>query len=340
MKKFGLLKVLSMALVGLLSLACLFGCNNPNSGNKTPSKGLRYEVNADGETCTITGIGTCTDAYLVIPSEIDGYTVTKIGLNAFRDNLGIKSVTLGDKLEEIGPMAFQDCTALTSFTISDSVTKILDFAFMGCTSLTSIEIPRSVTTLGAEVFGACTSLTEIKVDSQNPNYCSVNGNLYNKDITEIIAYASGKSDKSFTVPATVKVIGNGAFRNSQNLESVQLPSNLEAISQHAFSGCENLNTLNIPESVKRIEYGVFRDCSSLKIVLHAGLTFISENVIMSVNRVYYHGNIDDFTAVLGDSTGRDLAIVLQRTFYYSEVEPTDERNYWHYDNNGNVVEWQ
>ena len=44
--------------------------------SKAPSEGLAYEVNSDGETCKVIGIGTCTDTDLVIPSVMDGYTVT------------------------------------------------------------------------------------------------------------------------------------------------------------------------------------------------------------------------------------------------------------------------
>ena len=44
---------------------------------------LSYSVNADGETCTITGIGGYKSSTLIIPESIDGYTVTIIGADAF-----------------------------------------------------------------------------------------------------------------------------------------------------------------------------------------------------------------------------------------------------------------
>ena len=42
------------------------------------SVGLAYVINEDGETCTITGIGECTDTDIVVPIEIDGLKVTAI----------------------------------------------------------------------------------------------------------------------------------------------------------------------------------------------------------------------------------------------------------------------
>ena len=43
------------------------------------SIGLAYEVNSDGATCTITGIGTYADINIQIPATINGYKVTSIG---------------------------------------------------------------------------------------------------------------------------------------------------------------------------------------------------------------------------------------------------------------------
>ena len=39
------------------------------------SPGLEYTVNSDGKTCTVTGIGTCTDTEIFIGAYIDGYQV-------------------------------------------------------------------------------------------------------------------------------------------------------------------------------------------------------------------------------------------------------------------------
>jgi len=47
----------------------------------TPSSvGLKYAVNPDGETCTIRGIGTCTDTKIIIGQTIDGYRASFVGV--------------------------------------------------------------------------------------------------------------------------------------------------------------------------------------------------------------------------------------------------------------------
>lgn len=81
----------------------------------TGSSGLAYTVNSDEKSCTITGIGTCRESNIIIPSEIDGYIVTSIDTKAF-----------------------MNCTLLTSVTIRKGVTSIEISAFDRCTSLTDI----------------------------------------------------------------------------------------------------------------------------------------------------------------------------------------------------------
>ena len=57
----------------------------------TCSAGLAYEVNPDGKTCTITGIGSCKETDIVIGDYIDDYEVNYIGNEAFIGNRSIVS---------------------------------------------------------------------------------------------------------------------------------------------------------------------------------------------------------------------------------------------------------
>lgn len=61
------------------------------------------------------------DRKVVIPSTLNGKTVTKIGSFAFSDNVRIKSVTIPDTVTYIDGFAFSDCTKLANITIPDSV---------------------------------------------------------------------------------------------------------------------------------------------------------------------------------------------------------------------------
>lgn len=68
---------------------------------------------------------------------------------------------VGDEVTAIGENAFRNCIGLTSITIPESVTLIGENAFYGCTGLTSITIPESVTAIGENVFFGCTNLKMI-----------------------------------------------------------------------------------------------------------------------------------------------------------------------------------
>ena len=65
---------------------------------KAPVYNSTIEVNEDGETCAIMGMGQCADTHLVIPSEIDGYTVTEISRFASFDETVTDITILPDTL--------------------------------------------------------------------------------------------------------------------------------------------------------------------------------------------------------------------------------------------------
>lgn len=97
-----------------------------------PKSDFTYKVE-DG-SAIITGY-TGSDSAIVIPSSIDGHTVTKIGDDAFK-TLKITSVSIPTTVTVIGWFAFADCNSLTAIVVPDSVKTIGYEAFSGCKSLT------------------------------------------------------------------------------------------------------------------------------------------------------------------------------------------------------------
>ena len=100
---------------------------------------------------------------LVIPSELNGVKITKIG-GGFADKvdclgLKLKSVVIPNSITEIGNSAFSG-NQLTSVTIPNSVTEIGNSAFSG-NQLTSVTIPNSVTSIGGNAFAYNNNLTKI-----------------------------------------------------------------------------------------------------------------------------------------------------------------------------------
>ena len=128
--------------------------------------------------------------------------------------------------------------------------------------LVGITIPDSVTYIGANAFRYCYNLTEINVDSDNRNYSSTDGVLYNKDKTILIMYPAGKTG-DFTIPNGVSTIGSDAFYGCDNLTGVIIPNGVTRIGNYAFYDCWNLTSVIIPNSVTSIGDGAFSWCDNL-----------------------------------------------------------------------------
>ena len=104
------------------------------------------------------------------------------------------------------------------------------------------------------------------VAPNNSNYSSVDGVLFNKDITELIRYPAGNTSASYSIPDSVTSIRDNAFRFSRSLKSVTfgVDSQLQSIGADAFDSCSGLESINIPNSVTSIGEQAFYYCSSLE----------------------------------------------------------------------------
>lgn len=243
------------------------------------SAGLKYEVNEDGTTCDIVGMGTCTDKDIHIPPEIDGYIVTGIRAKAAFSGMGSN--------EYIPPF---NRSETTSVIIPNSVTNISKAAFFCCASLTRITIPDSVTNIGEWAFAGCESVSSIIVEKGNPVYHS-EGNCLIETATKTLIVGCYNS----VIPddGSVTSIGFRAFAGCKNLKTLTIPDSITSIGYEAFSGYCGLTSITIPNSVTSIGEWAFAFCESLTSITYNGTkaewkaitkgrgwdTFISDYVI-------------------------------------------------------------
>ncbi len=131
------------------------------STEQTPSApasiGLAYAPHSGKNTCTIVGIGVCTDTDVTIPEAIDGLTVVAIERLAFADCSQITGIHIPKTVERIGVEAFYGCTSLSEITIPSATTAIGANAFSGCAALTSAVFE---TNKGWHVAGDALDLTD------------------------------------------------------------------------------------------------------------------------------------------------------------------------------------
>lgn len=182
-----------------------------------------------------------------------------------------------DDTTVIAKEAFCDCVGLTSVELSNNVTGICESAFYGCEGLKSVTLGDAVEKIADDAFENCTGLTDITVSQNNKSYNSADGNLYNKDKTELILYALGKKESSFEIPDGVLSIRHNAFYRCGCLTSVKIPSSVKSIGNSAFDNCIGLTSVTIPDSVTSIGEWAFNSCRNLKSVkIGNGVTSIGE----------------------------------------------------------------
>ena len=80
--------------------------------------GLSFTTNGDG-TCRLSGLGTCTDACVIIPeTSPEGDLVTEIDAEAFMGKSGIAAIQIPSTVQSIGARAFADCKDLLYISVS------------------------------------------------------------------------------------------------------------------------------------------------------------------------------------------------------------------------------
>ncbi len=229
-----------------------------------------------------------TDVYhkgetLEIPSEVDGKPV-----------IGVAGLT-GDEI-------------VKHLIVPDSVITIGDGVISAFKNLESISFGSGVKNLRAGMFSSSRNLKEIIVSEENAVFTVQNGELYDKEITTIIAFPVAKADV-YNVPDTVTNVDALNYYIYSNLEIIfsethplyvtedgvtydkdkttviscfknkegkyVMPESVAYINDSAFEGCDKLTEVVVSSQVSEIVYRTFASCASLeKIDLPEGLISI------------------------------------------------------------------
>lgn len=165
-----------------------------------------YKYSILDESVTITSYFG-SDMTPVIPAEINGLPVTKIGYNCFRGTQ-ITSVYIPDTVHMIDTGAFNSCQKLKNvyFLGANSTMDIGPSAFQNCKNLTTIKLPTETRSIGNNAFSGCSLLTQItipvSVNEIGPGAFSGTNEsfvIYGKQNSEAHAYAEGAGIKFETV---------------------------------------------------------------------------------------------------------------------------------------------
>lgn len=222
--------------------------------------GITYSFNVTGPgEVTIGSVytGGLYPKSIELPSKIINngvtYIVTGLGKQCMQGS-SAENIILPKQLKRIGNGAFLDCK-FEHFVIPSTVTQIDAHAFRMCSQLREITIPASVRQIGYSPFRGCIRLQNINVESGNPNYTSIDGILYNKNVTELIQIPYPRKMDTYIAPATLVSVNREAIY-TQNIQNFIFPCGLQYIARDAFKG-SNVRTIVLPATIKAIDAGAF-----------------------------------------------------------------------------------
>lgn len=293
-----------------------------------PVIGVRAETYGDlsytivNNEAVITRCSMFATGSIHIPSELEGYPVTRIYGDAFINCTKISRIYIPDTVVKIESGAFSwvgrnlkgiyvdennqnYCTdsgilfnkdktvlirapyTLEEYVVPSSVTQIGDSAFEGCKTLNEVAIGNNVTSIGSSAFWECTSLSSIII----PDSVTTIGGCAFYQCGNLSNVVFGNS---------VCEIGDYAFNYCNSLKTVTLPDSVTDFNR-AFNQCASLTSIDIGNGVKSLDYRAFWDCSNLSIVTFGNsITWVSSNAFEgceSLINVYYRGTEDKWKNV-------------------------------------------
>lgn len=232
------------------------------------------------------------------------------------NNVEIKEVVVPDSITLIPDYAFARCGSLLSIKLGNATTRIGDYAFLSCTSLTSMTLPDCVMSIGMETFENCSSLETINFPKSLISVGSAafyrTGLKFNGDLGTylgdeenpylILIESSGMIDSRCLI-----ISGNSLYYAGGQ---IIIPDGVISIGMFAIG--EYATSIIIPTSLILICDNAFVLSEDLNAVYYKGSQYEWENNIsIGTNNVYLTDDI---------------------IYYYSETEPTEPGNYWHYEN--------
>ena len=266
---------------------------------------------------------------VVVPAEIDVFTVDVIGVGVFKGDT-ITSLTLPETVLELRSNAVSSCEKLTSVTLPQSLVVINRMNFFSCNALSEVTIPAGVRYIGDTSFRFCDALRKITFEGVCP---AIDMDCFSVLPEDAVAYVPDDQLEAYTAAfenagSTVSVQPSGknavVVENNGYVESefdfdastgtitsyngyatyLAIPETIggapvKAIGPEAFASHSYLAFLELPEGLETIGDSAFYNCETLgRVKFPSTLKTIGSNAFYNA----YKSSVLELTSVesIGD----------------------------------------
>jgi hypothetical protein len=190
---------------------------------------------------------------------------------------------------------FYGCRSLVTVNIPESVVTLGNFVFCECSLLKTIHFAQNVVSIGDFAF-EFSGVESIVVDSNNASLASIDGILYNKELTTLFCYPPRKVGDTYSVPSTVTRIARAGISGCIALKNILSNSasfssdngllyNTDLTTLLFYPAGKTDNAFAMPSAVTTIQSDCFVDCLFSSIHVGANVTKIHSWFLQKCNRV-------------------------------------------------------
>ena len=231
--------------------------------------------------------------------------VTSVNANALSSIYGDVEVVLPSTLKRLGR------NSLSFFAMIPEIPEgleVLQKECLGDFGNRPFVLTPSILYIDPQAFGFH-DVPQFEQSGDNEHYSVKDGVLFNADGTVLVKYPGKREEKEYVIPEGTSEIGPGAFQKCVYLEKISLPSSLKVIGEDAFRWCSALEEIEYSEDtmIETIGENAFNSCDSLKEIELPPVKVIEQSAFGDCGSLQTV-HLAEGTREIGDSVFTDTAV--------------------------------
>ena len=269
---------------------------------------FKYSYNYGSTLANIYGY-TGNSEYVKIPSKINGYTITGINTQAFKNNKKLKGIIIPDTVTYVEDSLFSGCISLTDVDLGKGITVITNGMFYNCKNLESLTIPEQI-----ERFYDRYSYTGDSSDKPFEGCVNLKNIYFKAKDISLVRYLSLPSLTNIVIGSTVESLPDRAFSGYKYLENVTFENGLLVLPNECFKNCTGLKSITLPDSMMSVGKSAFENCYNIKSVTFSkNLNTIADSAFKgcsSIENLSFNKNLRE----IGNNAFEECSSVKNVTF--------------------------